>query len=127
MGESFYILTMMALKAALALFFLRIIIKPWQRRIVYFSLVASISFGVGFFLYTVFECGVPDGTTFWIRKLSGKCAGNASILGMGYTHALINALTDLSFVALTVPMLHKIRINHREKIIVGGIFFLASV
>lgn len=126
MGEVFYVLTMMALKAALALFFLRIIVEPWQRRVVYLSLIASTVFGICYFFYAVFQCGIPHGTTFWIRKLAGECAGTASILGLGYTHALVNALTDLTFVALAIPLLKKVRINHREKAIVRGIFFLAS-
>ena len=118
---------MMALKAALALFFLRIIVEPWQRRVIYINLTFSTLFGVAYFFYAIFQCGIPHGTTFWVNKLSGKCVGTASILGLGYTHALVNALTDLAFVALSIPMLKKVRINHREKIIVGGIFFLASV
>lgn len=117
----------MALKAALAFFFLRIIVEPWQRRIVYSSLTASTAIGVVFFFYVVFQCGVPHDTTFWMKKITGQCASKASILGLGYTHAAINALTDLTFVALAIPMLGKLRINHREKLIVGGIFFLASV
>lgn len=126
-AEVFYVLTMMALKAALALFFLRIIVEPWQRRVVYFNLIATTVFGIGYFFFAVFQCGVLNGTTFWIRKLTGKCSSTALILGLGYTHALINALTDLTFVALSIPMLNKVRINYREKIIVGGIFSLASV
>ncbi|TLD36890.1 hypothetical protein E2P81_ATG02672 [Venturia nashicola] len=126
-AEVFYILTMMVLKIALAAFVLRIIIEPWQRRVVYFNLTASTAIGSGYFFYAVFQCGVPHDKTFWIQRLSGECAGTGSILGLGYTNALINALTDLSFVALAIPMLHKVRINFREKIIVGGIFVLASV
>src|ERR1700712_1528455 len=118
---------MMALKGALALFFLRIIVESWQRKVIYTTLTVSTVFGTGYFFYAVFQCGVPHGTTFWVRKLSGECAGTASILGLGYTHALVNALTDLTFVSLSIPMLSKVRITHREKVIVGGIFFLASV
>jgi hypothetical protein len=118
---------MMALKATLSLFFLRIIVETWQRRIIYFNLTLVTFLGVAYFFYAIFQCGIPHGTTFWVNKLTGECAGTSSILGLGYTHALVNALTDLSFVALSIPMLKKVHINHREKIIVGGIFFLASV
>jgi hypothetical protein len=126
-GEVFYILTMMALKVALALFFLRIIVEPWQRKAIYIALIVLTVYSTGYLIFAVFQCGVPHGTSLWSRKLSGECVGTASILGLGYSYALVNALTDLIFVSLSIPMLRKVRINRREKVIVGGIFFLASV
>lgn len=118
---------MMALKGALALFFLRIIVESWQRKVIYATLTVSTVFGTGYFFFAVFQCGVPHGTSLWMKKLSGECLGTSSILGLGYTFALVNALTDLVFVSLSIPMLKKVRITRREKVIVGGIFFLASV
>lgn len=84
----------MALKIALSVFFLRLTVELWQRRVVLVALAISSSFSVLMFFFVVFQCGVYDNTTvFLLRRFSNQCASNDFTLGMTYTHAIITTLT----------------------------------
>jgi len=102
--EIFYVLTMLVLKIALAIFFLRIMVSPWQRRIVFAAAGLSTVFNTGYFFYAIFQCGIPQGPyIFFIKKISGQCITAAQILGVAYTHGAITALTDLVFAIIPRP------------------------
>lgn len=117
----------MALKISLALFFLRFICGPWQKRTIYTTIIITTVFGTAYLLYATFQCGAPHGLSFWERKLLGKCAGTASILGMAYTHGVLTALTDAVFLVLTIPAIIKIKIRSGERLVLGGILTLATL
>ena len=118
---------MMALKISLALFFLRFITEYWSRRIIYAVTTASTIFSIAYFFYATFQCGVPHGLSFWERRLLGKCAGRSSILGMGYTHAVLTALTDVVFLILMVRVVLKVKVESAEKVVLTGILSLATM
>ena len=126
-AEDFYILAMMVLKISLALFFLRFLIELWQKRTVYIIIIITTVYSIAYVLYATFQCGVPHGLSFWERRLLGKCAGSASILGLGYTHGILTALTDVIFLVLMVPVVMKVKVQSHERIVLGGILSLASM
>lgn len=96
----------MTLKIALAVFFLRLTVQLWQRRVVLVALVISSSFSVLMFLFVVFQCGVYDNATvFLLRRLANQCASNNFTLGMTYSHAIITTLT-VSCGLTSVPVGH---------------------
>jgi hypothetical protein len=126
--EYFYILTMLVLKISLAIFFLRIIAKPWQRNLVYAAVTLSTLFNIGYFFFAVFQCGIPKGAfVFFIKKVSGKCINKAEILGVSYAHGAVTTFTDLIFAFLPVFMLHDTNMNRREKWTVGLILVLGAM
>jgi hypothetical protein len=122
---------MIFLKIALGVFFLRILVERWQRWVVYNVVTLASLFGFGYFVYTIFQCGVPsstDGSRFWEKEIDGKCYSKpAEVLGLGYAHAIITALSDVCLAIVPIPVLKKARIKRREKIIVWGILLLGSV
>lgn len=61
------------------------------------------------------------------KKLSGSCASDASILGLGYTHAILTSTTDLFFLALVLPLLKDTKLIIREKIIVAALMSIATM
>jgi hypothetical protein len=127
-SEMFYILSMLFLKITLAIFFLRIMVSTWQRRIVYAAVGLSTTFNLGYLFFVIFQCGIPAGPSmFFIRRVTGQCTTSAQILGVSYAHAGITTTTDLIFGILPIPMLKHTTMNQREKITVSFILILAAV
>jgi hypothetical protein len=120
---------MILLKLSLGIFFLRILVDKWQRMIVYLVVTLSSAFGIGYFFYAVFQCGIPNsgGFTFWEKKIEGRCYSSAQTVGPGDTHAVISTITDITLACLPITMLRKSRLPRREKLVVGGILAFAAV
>jgi hypothetical protein len=123
--ETLYIVAMALFKISLGLFFLRVLIDPILRRIIYAILIIYNIWSVGYLFFALFQCGVPKGDRFWENKLSSKCGSDSLGLGMGYAHAVLSAATDIIFVALPLPVIFKAKMQPREKWIITGIFGLA--
>ena len=88
----------------------------------------STLFGGVYFFFIVFQCGAPiQGATFWERFITKKCAPDKAVLAMGYTHALITALTDLTFAVLPIELVRKAQLTMNQKIVVGGILMIGGV
>src|ERR1700761_7541219 len=127
MTEVFYIWTMMILKVAVALFFCRILQGKWQRIVIYGIASLSVVFGFAYFLFAVFQCGVPEqGAQFWIKKATTQCVNVAAILGFGYSHAVISAGTDVILSAMPIPVMRRANINSVEMAMLCCILFLAA-
>src|ERR1700759_3543282 len=95
--QAFYVITMGIFKISLGLFFLRILVARWARRVVYGVLFAFSLYSVGYFFFVVFGCGVPGGGSYWMRKIANECASDSITLGLGYALAILTAGTDLIF------------------------------
>ncbi|KAF2432375.1 hypothetical protein EJ08DRAFT_585601 [Tothia fuscella] len=126
--ECFYVLTMLVLKLSIAIFFLRIIAKRWQRVVVYISAGVSILINTVSFFFIVFQCGVPSSAyLIFIRLASGQCISRGQILGLNYGQGGITTLTDVVFAILPIFMLQGTNMNSRERWTVGFILLLAAV
>lgn len=118
---------MISLKISLALFYSRILREKWQRTTANGIAILCATFGFAYFWYTVFQCGVPgQGETFWIKTITHECVNRASILGFGYTHAIISAGTDIALSIMPIPMIRKSNMPSKEKIIISVILLLAA-
>jgi hypothetical protein len=126
MIEVFYIWTMMLLKLSLALFFYRLLREKWQKRMITAIVAIFTVFSFAYFWFTVFQCGTPN-SGFWFKRYLGECVSSSSILGFGYSHGIISALTDIILAAMPIPMIKNARIPRKEKVIVIGIVALAAV
>ncbi len=116
-SEVFYCLTMIVLKIALALFFLRVMIEPWQKRVVYCAVTLSTLAGAAYLFFSVFFCGLPvTAALYWERRLAGQCASKNTLLGMSFMHAAITAGTDLLLALLAIPMTLRANIGKKEKV-----------
>lgn len=127
-AESFYVLTMLVLKISLALFFLRIMVKPWQQRVVYIAITVSSLVSIGYFFFAVFQCGYTSGSAwvFFVRKLTNKCVTPTQIIAVSYTHAGVTTSTDIVFATLPLFMLRGSKIATRERWIVSFILVLGA-
>jgi len=127
-AEVFYILTMLAFKISLGLFFLRITHKKWQRYVIYVAVTISTVFSIAYLFFAIFQCGVPkSGLVFVARKKAKACVGIDAILGMGYAHAAVVSATDWAFAILPILLLRKADLDIQEKVTVGFILVLGSL
>jgi hypothetical protein len=101
---------------------------PWQRRTVYVILGIITFFSLGYSGWGIFQCGVPgQGATFWEKKIAGQCDKPSVNAAVGYTHGIINALTDIAMSILPIQMIRKSKLQPKEKRSIYFIFLLAAV
>jgi hypothetical protein len=118
---------MMTLKISLAVFFLRIIVRRWQRLAIYTTISISTGFSIAYFFFTIFQCGYfTSPVQFFVKKLSGECVSRASIIGMNFTHAGVMTLTDWPFVILPLSLLRRSLLKRKEKFVVGFLLMLGA-
>ena len=119
---------MIFIKISLGLFFLRIAVEGYQRVIVKSVMVLYTAVGIAYFFFTIFQCGAPiQGATFWMKTITHHCQHTPTALGMAFLHGAATALTDLVYATLPIPILRKSLMKRREKVMVGGILFVAAL
>jgi hypothetical protein len=120
---------MMLIKLSLGIFFLRIVMGKWERRLIILMISLSWLVGLGYSFYATFECGIPNGggVPFWLARITGECnSTTAQIAGTSYTQGAINMLTDIVLLLVPIPTLRASQIPRREKFIVVGILAIAT-
>ncbi|TIA04513.1 hypothetical protein D6C83_08850, partial [Aureobasidium pullulans] len=120
-----YILTTITLKISLAIFFLRIVVRKWQRRVIYVATGVYTIFGIAFAFIAVFQCGVP--THFLIKEAAGECIPDRILQPLNYVHASLNAASDWTFACLPVFVLWNSKIPRSAKISSGLLLSLGAV
>jgi len=126
-AEGFYVLTLIAFKISLGLFFMRITTMLWHRYTIYGAMIVSTILGLAYFLCTIFACRYSGSE--WESNVqkwwSTHCIPIPIIVDLTYAHAAIVSATDWAFVVLPLAILRKTKMPPREKITVGFILFLA--
>ena len=115
---------MVVFKISLGVFFLRIVVRAWHAIFIYMVMLISTTFGIAYFFVALWQCGNP--VNILENKLAGHCQSASAILGMGYTHAAVQAFTDWSFAILPVIILWNANIDLRSKFSVGFILMLGA-
>ncbi|THX60529.1 hypothetical protein D6D06_01228 [Aureobasidium pullulans] len=88
-----YAITGVFLKISLGLFFLRIIVEPWQRMVIYICMAISTIYGFIYFGIVTFGCGDPQ--KFLLRTVEQKCLSIENVtIPASYVHTALNAATD---------------------------------
>lgn len=91
-------------------------------------MVLSTLIGVAYFFFIIFQCGAPiQGATFWHRFIAHKCQPDSAVLAMGYTHAIITALTDATCAILPILFLRRSKLDLGKKFIVGVILVIGAI
>jgi hypothetical protein len=115
---------MLFLKLSLCAFFLRILVSPNQRRVVYAIGALSIITNLYEAIYVIFLCGVPDGH-YYLHVLSHQCASVQSQAGIAYSQSSVNMATDVALVLIPIWLLWSLDMKASAKVSVGGICVLA--
>ncbi|CAI6336545.1 unnamed protein product [Periconia digitata] len=125
-SESAYVLTVLAIKISLAIFFKRIVVKQRHVRIIYTTVALTTVSSTAAFFYAIFRCG-PDINNYATSQLENQCMSRTADRFCAYQHAAIGLLTDCVFVILPVPLLWSLNMERRSKIMVGVILFAATL
>jgi hypothetical protein len=126
-AEAFYVVTMCALKVSVSIFFLRVMVKPWQRWVIYAALFAATAVNIAYFFVIIFQCGVPKGAMIFLTKqLAQKCLKKNEFLAASYVHGVITTVTDIGFAILPITIFKESRLGLRERLIVVAILMLAA-
>ncbi|KAF2806732.1 uncharacterized protein BDZ99DRAFT_465527 [Mytilinidion resinicola] len=121
-----YIATICFLKVSLGLLFNRIVIKKWQRFVVYATVAVSTLTSIAVLFFIVFRCGTDVGD-FLPRMIAGHCAPRSISLVFLYLHGAINVATDWIFATLPIPVLWNANMGTRTKVSFGFILALGAV
>ncbi|KAI4725367.1 hypothetical protein E4T49_06884 [Aureobasidium sp. EXF-10728] len=109
-----YALDSVFLKISLGFFFLRIIIEPWQRAVIYICMAISTIYGFIYFGIVTFGCGDPE--KFLIRTVQNKCISITDvIIPASYVHTALNATTDWIMALLPIVTIWKLNMPRITK------------
>lgn len=125
-GEATYLLTIMMLKISLAIFFARIVIKPWQLFTIYITVGVNILSSLSSFFYVLLRCG-PNLNIYVYKQLAYECTPDPLDRFFAYQQAAFTTLTDLTFATLPIFILWNAHMCIRSKISVGFILSLAAL
>ncbi|KAK8245461.1 hypothetical protein HDK77DRAFT_253750 [Phyllosticta capitalensis] len=124
-NETIYVVTAMTAKLSLGVFFLRILIRPWQRCFVYAVMVLITFLSVFFFFNLIFLCGNPK--DYLVRYVADKCAPRDVQRGVAYLSAAVGAFTDWVYALLPLQIVLQANMNRRGKISVLLILSLGTI
>ncbi|RDI83214.1 hypothetical protein Vi05172_g6947 [Venturia inaequalis] len=124
-AEVFYLMTIMFLKISLGLFFLRVVSKKWQRKVVYATMFLSTIINIYHTVFVVFSCGSPQ--HYLERMIQMKCVRKSVELGLAYEQAAVTTITDFVFALLPLPLLWNVSMDRRSKTLVGCILGLGTL
>jgi hypothetical protein len=120
-----YILTTVALKISLAIFFLKIVVRTWQRRVIWVVTAIYTVYAIAFAFVAVFQCGIP--TNFLIKEAVGICIHDDVLQPLNYVHASLNAISDWTFACLPIFVLWNAQMPRSAKILAGFLLSLGAV
>lgn len=113
---------MIIFKISLGIFYLRFVIRPWQRYACHLTMAVSSSYGVFLFFVALFSCGDPS--KFLENSLKGTCIPPEAIYGIQLAGALVNAITDWVLAIVPIYILVKASMPLRAKISGGFVLLL---
>lgn len=117
-----YVATTAAFKIALGLFYLRIVILPWQRYVIYGTMTMSTIYGIVFFFYAIFFCGNP--AKLLVHEVQHKCGPQSRPVAINLSGGAINACGDWIYAILPIFVLLKSTIPRPAKLSAGCIMLL---
>lgn len=121
-AEALYVVAMVVLKISLGIFFMRIVVKNYQRWLILGSVFMVCLTGTGNFFFVLFRCGSPE--NYLISQLTGKCVSQTVGRFMLYWNGAVNTSTDFLFATLPISILWNANMERRAKISVGMVLLL---
>lgn len=116
---------MACLKVALGIFFLRVVVKNWQRYVIYVTIFISTGYNIAYLFLAVFQCGNPS--QFLLHEFQQKCSSTGTLLSINYTSGVINALSDWVFALLPISIVWSAKMPRPAKISAGCILGLGAL
>ncbi|KUJ17545.1 uncharacterized protein LY89DRAFT_547003, partial [Mollisia scopiformis] len=125
-----YVLTTTTIKYAVGVFYLRIMIRPWQTLLVKLVMVAVILFGIAYFGCVVAQC-VPV-PFIWHRfspssTYHGSCLPDAVIVWGTYLHSILSASADWTLGLLPISLLWNAKMGWGTKVMMSLVLGLGAI
>lgn len=116
----FYNATLVFIRISLFLQYWRLIREITQYRTFFLSFSTVVMmWSLGILLTLVFICVPVEG--YWNKTIPAKCLGDKEVQ---ITNSIGNIITDLSLLALPIPIIWKLNLSKERKIALTGIFGL---
>ncbi|KAK8050368.1 hypothetical protein PG994_012098 [Apiospora phragmitis] len=122
LGEVLYVPTATLIRMSIALFLLRIAVKPWHVWTTRINIVVILVLNLVYFFLMVLQCTPPS--FFWegparVPGAHGSCIDEAVVPISTIVHSNLSAVSDWILALLPVAMLWNVQINLRTKISVA--------
>ncbi|GIJ99480.1 hypothetical protein Aspvir_001612 [Aspergillus viridinutans] len=123
-----YAISSILCKISVAIFLLRVMVRPAHRRIMYAVTALTVIVGIIFFIFMMVQCSPVS--YFWTRMhgdTNGKCGYVDAIIIMLYLFSAASALFDLTVGLLPILLVRNLQMNKRTKIAVAGLLGMACI
>ncbi|KAI4089843.1 MAG: hypothetical protein LQ344_005102 [Seirophora lacunosa] len=109
-------------KVAILLFYLRLNPDRQFRRSVYVVLALTLSYVLALGLAILLQCNPP--AKFWTPSIEGKCLDGTKLY---LANAILNVIFDFMVLLVPIPMLLRLKVPTRQKVVIGALFSLGSI
>ncbi|GIZ47643.1 hypothetical protein CKM354_001072800 [Cercospora kikuchii] len=122
--EILYLTALPTIKIAICCTYLRIFQHKNFKLLAYIAIALNVAYAITFILITAFQC-TPVNLAWdnWDKSLPGRCN---NINAQSWASAAFNIALDLVVVVLPMPMLWRMNLNTRKKILVMLMFSVGS-
>jgi hypothetical protein len=105
----------MAIKASIALFLLRLSVRPAHKHIIWITFIVTELYSAFFFVLFIFQC--RPSAYFWMRFTDGEgfCLDTSVIIAATYGYSAITCAGDLVFSILPVLLVWSLQMGRKEK------------
>lgn len=123
--EDLYLTALPLVKISILLFYLRIFPQQWFRISCFVSMAACMAYAIAFLLVSVFQCWpINYAWLNWDDEHTGRCN---DINAQGWTSAALNVMLDVIVLGLPIPVIVKLQLNARKKILILAMFLVGGV
>ncbi|KAL8954576.1 MAG: hypothetical protein Q9183_007039 [Haloplaca sp. 2 TL-2023] len=109
-------------KVAILLFYLRLNPEKRFRMIVYAALALTLAYVIALSLTILFSCDPVQG--YWDPFIESTCLDQQKLT---LSNSILNVIFDFIVLLVPVPMLLKLQVSTRQKLVVGALFSLGSI
>lgn len=126
-----YVLSMLIVKISIGLFFLKLFTAnfKWQRIVIYVLVGLSTTIGTAYLIMTFATCGimVRSQATTALHTGTDWCPIQNTFVDLSIVWSVMNAVTDVTFQALSIHVLWNAKLNLPTKISAGALLVLGSI
>ncbi|KAL6702742.1 hypothetical protein ACN47E_000976 [Coniothyrium glycines] len=122
--EILYFLQLFLIKGTLLFFFLRIFSRQLTGRLIRYTIVFNILYGLSFTIVAIFPCRP---ISFYWTKFGGETAGQCvDINALVWTNAGIGIILDIWMLALPLYEVFRLQMSWRKRVSVALMFFVGT-
>jgi hypothetical protein len=109
-------------KVSVLLLYMRIFVTRTFRVFCWMALIVVLGWSIGSIFATIFQCVPLKGS--WDKTLDARCI-NSDTFWISY--GALNIVTDVMVLALPMPMIWKLQMKLRDRIMLIGVFLLGGL